>query len=84
MNVFVEILGYFGMFLCLSAYTLNVLGKVSADSRYYLLANGFGGAFLVLNSYYHWAMPSAIENSVWASIAFLGLFRRKKDNITNA
>jgi hypothetical protein len=83
MNNLVEILGYFGMFLCLSAYTLNVLGKVSSDSLYYLLANGFGGAFLVLNSYYHWAFPSAIENAVWASIAFLGLLKRKKQHIEN-
>lgn len=83
MNIFIETIGYLGMFLCLSAYTLNVLGKVASDSHYYLFANGIGGAFLVVNSYWHLALPSAIENSVWASIAFLGLLKRKKGHIEN-
>jgi hypothetical protein len=83
MNIFIEIIGYSGMFLCLSAYTLNVFGKISSDSLYYLLANSFGGTFLVINAYWHWALPSAIENGVWASIAFLGLLKRKKEHIEN-
>jgi hypothetical protein len=81
MNILIEVIGYSGMFLCLSAYTLNVFGKIASDSLYYLFANSFGGAFLVINAYYHWALPLAIENGVWASIAFIGLLKRKKGDI---
>lgn len=77
MNVFVEIIGFMGMFLCLSAYGLNVFGRITSESRYYLLANSFGGIFLVINAFWHWALPSAIENAVWATIAFGGLLKRK-------
>ena len=78
MDVLIEILGFMGMLLCLSAYALNVRGTLSSDSHYYLLANGFGGVFLVANSLWHWALPSAIENSVWAGIALWGFLSRKK------
>ena len=76
--IFVEILGFIGMMLCISAYAMNVRGVLSSDSKYYLLANGFGGAFLVLNSLWHWALPSAIENAVWSGIALWGFISRKK------
>jgi hypothetical protein len=59
MSIFIEIIGYTGTALCISAYILNVRGRLQADSAYYLLANGFGGAFLVINSEWHWALPSA-------------------------
>jgi hypothetical protein len=78
MDILIEIIGYVGMLLCLSAYGLNVKGIINAESSYYLLANGVGGAFLVLNSIWHWALPSAFENGVWASIALWGLVNRKK------
>ena len=76
-DIFIEILGFTGMMLCLSAYAMNVRGVLDSDSKYYLLANGLGGAFLVLNSIWHWALPSAIENAVWSGIAFWGFISRK-------
>ena len=75
--IFIEILGFTGMMLCLSAYAMNVRGVLGSDSKYYLLANGLGGAFLVLNSIWHWALPSAIENAVWSGIALWGFISRK-------
>ena len=78
MSILIEIIGFAGTFLCISAYILNVRGRLSAESPYYLLANCFGGAFLVLNSVWHWALPSAIENAIWASVALIGFWGRKK------
>lgn len=78
MSILIEIIGYTGTLLCISAYILNVQGRLSADSRYYLMANSLGGAFLVINSVWHWALPSAIENAIWASVALIGIFKRKK------
>ena len=80
-EILIEILGFTGMMLCLSAYAMNVRGVLSSDSKYYLLANAFGGAFLVLNSMWHWALPSAIENAVWAGIALWGFISRKNKKI---
>ena len=77
-DILIEILGFSGMMLCLTAYAMNVRGRLSSDSKFYLLANGFGGAFLVLNSLWHWALPSAIENAVWSGIALWGFISRKK------
>ena len=78
MSIFIEIIGFTGTALCISAYILNVQGRLQADSAYYLLANGFGGAFLVINSVWHWALPSAIENAIWATVALFGFLNRKK------
>jgi hypothetical protein len=78
MSIFIEIIGFTGTILCISAYILNVQGRLSSDSRYYLLANGLGGAFLVVNSVWHWALPSAIENAIWATVALIGILKRKK------
>ncbi len=78
MDMLIELLGYLGMILCITAYALNVRGTLSSNSKYYLLANSLGGILLVLNSVWHWALPSAIENAVWASIALLGFLKRKK------
>lgn len=79
MEILIEIIGFSGMILCISAYALNVRGSLNADSKYYLMANTVGGVFLVLNSLWHWALPSAFENAVWASIALLGILKRKKN-----
>jgi hypothetical protein len=78
MSIFIEIVGYIGTLLCISAYFLNIRGHLDAKSPYYLAANIVGGVFLVANSIYHWALPSAIENSIWALVALLGLFGRKQ------
>ena len=77
MKILIEIIGFAGTALCISAYILNVRGRLSSDSKYYLLANGLGGAFLVINSVWHWALPSAIENAIWATVALFGLVGRK-------
>ena len=78
MSILIEIIGFTGTILCISAYILNVQGRLSADSPRYLLANCLGGAFLVFNSVWHWALPSAIENAIWASVALMGILKRKK------
>jgi hypothetical protein len=78
MSIFIEIIGFIGTLLCISAYILNVRGKLASDAKYYLLANGMGGIFLVINSVWHWALPSAIENGIWAGVALLGFFGRRK------
>jgi Na+/pantothenate symporter len=75
MSIFIEIIGYIGTILCISAYFLNVRGRLDASSPYYLAANVVGGIFLVINSVYHWALPSAIENSIWALVALVGLMK---------
>ena len=80
-DILIEILGFSGMMLCLTAYAMNVRGRLSSDSKFYLLANGFGGAFLVLNSIWHWALPSAIENAVWSGIALWGFISRKNKRV---
>ncbi len=78
MSIFIEIIGYIGTLLCISVYFLNVRGRLDASSPYYLAANIVGGIFLVINSVYHWALPSAIENSIWALVAFIGLLKVSK------
>lgn len=78
MDILIEIIGFMGMILCISAYALNVRGTLNSDSPYYLSANIVGGIFLVINSLWHWALPSAFENAVWASIALLGILKGRK------
>ena len=83
MNFVVELIGWVGTLLILSAYFLLTTKKFKRDSKTYHAMNLFGGICIVINSTANGAYPPVVLNIIWNLIATygtvkgLGLFRRK-------
>ncbi len=75
--VIVNVVGWIGMALLISAYALVTTGRLLGPSLTFQLMNLFGGAFLMINSAYYGAWPSAGLNLVWVVIGVVGLARAR-------
>ena len=73
--VIVNVVGWLGMALLISAYALVTAGRVHGTGLLFQLMNLFGGAFLMVNSAWYGAWPSAALNLVWVVIGVVGLVR---------
>lgn len=71
----INVLGWVGMALLIGAYALITAGRVHASGLAFQLMNLFGGGFLMVNSAYYGAWPSAVLNLVWVGIGSVGLVR---------
>jgi hypothetical protein len=69
MKLIIDLLGWSGAFLLLGAYGCVSFRKLRADSVLYQLINGLGSCFLVVNTVYYHAFPSAFVNLIWICIA---------------
>lgn len=69
MKLIVDLLGWSGALLLLGAYGCVSFRKLRADGALYQLFNGLGSCFLVVNTMYYRAFPSAFVNVIWIGIA---------------
>jgi len=76
MQTLIDILGWLGTILYLVAYGLISLKKVEGDSNLYQGINIVAGFFLITNSFYWHAYPSAALNVAWIGIAVFTLGRK--------
>jgi len=76
MQILIDILGWTGTVLFLIAYGLVSLKKVEGDSNLYQGINIVAGLFLITNSFYWRAYPSAALNLAWIGIAVFTLGRK--------
>ncbi len=74
----VEVIGTGGACLLLLAYFLTSTSRIAADSTLGHLLNLGGAAGLGVNAVAHHAIPPATLNLIWALIALVALFRRRK------
>jgi hypothetical protein len=77
-ELLIEVVGWTGAALVLSAYFLITSKKVKAESKLYHSLNLFGGLFIVINTLYHSAYPSVALNSIWSIIALYGIAKGLK------
>ena len=75
--VIINVVGWIGMALLISAYGLVTTGRLHGPGLTFQVMNLFGGAFLMLNSAYYSAWPSAGLNFVWVVIGTIGLVRAR-------
>jgi hypothetical protein len=75
--IVVNVVGWLGMALLISAYALVTTGRITGPSLTFQLMNLVGGATLMVNSAYYSAWPSAALNLVWVVIGTLGLARAR-------
>jgi hypothetical protein len=79
MNLLIETLGWIASVLIVGSYALNITGKLSTESKWYVWANIIGGLFFVINTYFHQAYPSMVVNTIWVFIAIIMIVKRKKN-----
>jgi hypothetical protein len=75
--IIVNVVGWMGMALLIGAYALVTAGRLHGPGLPFQLMNLFGGAFLMVNSAYYGAWPSAALNLVWVGIGLVGLARAR-------
>jgi hypothetical protein len=73
----VNVVGWLGAAVLLFAYALVSFKKLGADSGYYQLLNIVGSCFLIVNTIYYRAYPSALVNLIWIIIALLASYRMR-------
>ena len=75
-----EIAGWTGAVLVLGAYILVTLGRLTGQSPHFQWMNLAGAAGILLNGWWHGALPSATLNLIWmffAAGALWNLWRHK-------
>jgi hypothetical protein len=76
-RLIVDLVGWLGAGVLLLAYGLVSFKKLSVDSGYYQLLNVVGSCFLIVNTVYYRAYPSALVNLIWIIIALLASYRMR-------
>ncbi len=71
----VELIGWVGFVLIISAYLLLTLNQLESGSAIYHTINLIGALCMVVNARYKGAMPLVWLNIVWSLIAMMGLFK---------
>ena len=77
MKLFADLLGWVGALMVLLAYAAVSFQKIRPDTTLYQVSNAVGGLFLVVNTVYYHAYPSAFVNVVWIGIALAARARSK-------
>jgi len=75
-SLIVNLVGWAGAAALLAAFALVSLRNYQGTSTIYQCLNIVGSAFLIVNTIYFGAYPSAFVNIVWIGIAFLSIVRR--------
>ena len=82
--VIVNVVGWIGMALLISAYGLVTAGRLRGPGLVFQMMNLVGGGSLMVNSAYYSAWPSAALNLVWVVIGVVGLTRARLRRMTSA
>ncbi len=75
MALVVEIIGWTGAVLMLTAYMLVSMGRMRGTAPPFQWMNAVGAACFVVNTWWHGAIPSMVVNAIWSGIGFWGLWR---------
>jgi cell division protein FtsW (lipid II flippase) len=74
----VEVVGFIGVVLVLSAYILITTEKVTAKNKIYHILNGVGSLGILINAFYHTAIPSVLLNGIFLFVAGYGFIKARK------
>ncbi len=73
-----ELIGWVGAGLLLSAFFYLTIFKKQGDNLFYLLGNLFGSIGLLLNAWYNDAFPFVLVNSFWVVITVISLIKKAR------
>jgi hypothetical protein len=74
-KIIIDIVGWVGSILVITAYGLNSYQKLKSDSLAFVLLNFIGGVFLIVYTYYYSAFANTFINVVWVLIALPALYK---------
>jgi hypothetical protein len=74
-KLFLDIIGWIGSIEVIVAYALISQQKIKGNSYIYQWLNLTGAIFLIANTVYYGAWPSAFINVVWVGIAMHALLK---------
>ena len=74
-QILVEVAGWIGALLILSAYGLLTAGKLTGKSLAYQVMNVVGAAGFIVNGWWHGAIPSTALNVIWMLIGAIASWR---------
>ena len=80
-GIVIDIIGWLGAVCVLYAYLMVSTKKLEGNSLHYQAANISGAFFLIINTYYHHAYPSAVVNVIWIAIACYSLVSKNKSAV---
>ena len=72
---YVEAMGWVGVVLILSAFTLNIFGILGVESIWYTLMNLCGAAGVVVSSLPKRNWQPVVINVVWFFVAAIGIIK---------
>jgi hypothetical protein len=75
MKKVIQILGWLGVLLILSAYFLTTFGYLDSQNKIYLLLNIFGSIFIILETYQKKDYQPFILNIFWLTIAIVAIIK---------
>lgn len=75
MRLAIDIVGWTGAVLLLTAFALVSNDRVSATGARYLCLNIVGSVLLLANNVFHGAYPSGFVNTVWTGVAVVATVR---------
>jgi hypothetical protein len=84
MKLAIEVIGWIGATLIISAYALLSAGKLQGNSRTYHVMNIFGAIGFVVNSGWNGAYPSAALNVLWIGIGAYALLQRPRPQVKSS
>ena len=73
--VVMDVCGWTGGLLLISAYALVSFGRISAQGAAFQSLNLIGSLMLAANSVWHGAWPSASVNLIWIGVGIAALLR---------
>lgn len=79
--IVINIIGWLGSALVLTAYILNLTGRLTIKSVWYPFLNIVGGLFCIVNTGYYGAYPSSFANTIWVIIAFIAIYNIKRKKL---
>ncbi|NQW28316.1 MAG: hypothetical protein HQ474_10430 [Flammeovirgaceae bacterium] len=74
-KLLVDILGWLGSIEVVLAYALISAKKMSPNSKIYQWLNISGALFLIANTLFYGAFPSATVNVIWVVIGWVALVK---------
>ena len=82
--VLINLVGWIGMALLISAYALVTAGWLVGTGLRFQLMNLVGGVGLAVNCVYYTAWPSAALNVVWVVVGVVGFTRARRRSTVRA
>ena len=71
-----ELIGWVGAGLLLSAFFYLTIFKKKGDNSYYLFGNLFGSIGLLINAWHNGALPFVLVNAFWVVITLISLVKK--------